>query len=167
MPSSSSSEAENAGMKKGSMNLAAAHPDRVAVELDFTEEREHQILAGADALLMPSLYEPCGLTQMKAMRYGTPPLARRVGGLDDTIRGRPHWPALRRLQTGTAGLAHRTGCCPLPKTCDLARHGGARHGGGLLLGTGGESVFRGLRSGLEVRADSLARRSEERRCTSS
>jgi len=66
-------------------NLAAAHPDRVAVRLDFTEEREHRIVAGADALLMPSLYEPCGLTQMRAMRYGTPPLARRVGGLDDTI----------------------------------------------------------------------------------
>jgi starch synthase len=71
--------------EEGLMNLAAAHPDRVAVELSFTEKREHQILAGADALLMPSLYEPCGLTQMKALRYGTPPLARRVGGLDDTI----------------------------------------------------------------------------------
>jgi starch synthase len=66
-------------------NLAAAHPSRIAVELDFTEEREHRVVAGADALLMPSLYEPCGLTQMRAMRYGTVPLARRVGGLDDTI----------------------------------------------------------------------------------
>jgi len=71
--------------EEGLTNLAAAHPDRIAVELGFTEEREHQIIAGADALLMPSLYEPCGLTQMRAMRYGTPPLARRVGGLEDTI----------------------------------------------------------------------------------
>lgn len=69
----------------GLENLATAHPDRVAVQLDFNDEREHRIVAGADALLMPSLYEPCGLTQMRAMRYGTPPLARRVGGLDDTI----------------------------------------------------------------------------------
>jgi starch synthase len=66
-------------------DLAESLPSRVAVELDFSEEREHRIIAGADALLMPSLYEPCGLTQMRAMRYGTPPLARRVGGLDDTI----------------------------------------------------------------------------------
>jgi starch synthase len=67
------------------VRLAAAHPERIAVELDFREDREHRLIAGADALLMPSLYEPCGLTQMRAMRYGTPPLARRVGGLEDTI----------------------------------------------------------------------------------
>jgi starch synthase len=66
-------------------DLARAHPDRIAVQIQFTEEREHRILAGADALLMPSLYEPCGLTQMRAQRYGTIPLARRVGGLEDTI----------------------------------------------------------------------------------
>jgi starch synthase len=71
--------------EEGLKNVAAAHPHRVAVQLDFNEEREHRVVAGADALLMPSLYEPCGLTQMRAMRYGTPPLARRVGGLDDTI----------------------------------------------------------------------------------
>jgi starch synthase len=67
------------------LRLAGADPGRIAVELDFREDREHRLIAGADALLMPSLYEPCGLTQMRAMRYGTPPLARRVGGLDDTI----------------------------------------------------------------------------------
>ncbi len=71
--------------EEGLQNLAAAYPERVAVEIGFTEEKEHRIVAGADALLMPSLYEPCGLTQMRAMRYGTIPLARRVGGLDDTI----------------------------------------------------------------------------------
>lgn len=72
-------------LEEGLQNLAAAHPNRIAVQLEFSDEREHRILAGADALLMPSLYEPCGLTQMRAMRYGTPPLARRVGGLADTI----------------------------------------------------------------------------------
>ncbi len=71
--------------EEGLRNLSAAHPDRVSLQLEFEEEREHRVIAGADALLMPSLYEPCGLTQMRAMRYGTPPLARRVGGLDDTI----------------------------------------------------------------------------------
>ena len=71
--------------EEGLENLAAAHPHRIAVQLQFTEDREHRVMAGADALLMPSLYEPCGLTQMRAMRYDTPPLARRVGGLNDTI----------------------------------------------------------------------------------
>ena len=66
-------------------NLAASHPLRIATQTDFKEEREHRIIAGADALMMPSLYEPCGLTQMRAQRYGTVPLARRVGGLEDTI----------------------------------------------------------------------------------
>lgn len=65
----------------------AAHqmPDRVAVRFDFTEEREHRLLAGADCLLMPSLYEPCGLTQMRAQRYGALPIVRKVGGLSDTV----------------------------------------------------------------------------------
>lgn len=71
--------------EQGLLGLAAAQPDRIAVQLDFQEAREHRIIAGADALLMPSLYEPCGLTQMRAMRYGAIPLARRVGGLEDTI----------------------------------------------------------------------------------
>src|SRR5207249_3435834 len=60
-------------------NIAAAAPDRVAVEFMFTDRVEHRLLAGADALLMPSLYEPCGLTQMRAQHYGAVPVARRVG----------------------------------------------------------------------------------------
>ena len=60
-------------------------PDRVAAFFDFTEEREHRLLAGADILLMPSQYEPCGLTQMRAQRYGALPVVRRVGGLSDTV----------------------------------------------------------------------------------
>lgn len=66
-------------------DLARAHPDRIAVNTAFTDVLEHRLLAGADFLLMPSLYEPCGLTQMRAQRYGTLPVARRVGGLNDTI----------------------------------------------------------------------------------
>jgi starch synthase len=66
-------------------DLAAAAPDRVAVEFAFTDHVEHRLLAGADALLMPSQYEPCGLTQMRAQHYGAVPVARRVGGLTDSI----------------------------------------------------------------------------------
>jgi len=60
-------------------------PERVAAFFEFTEEREHRLLLGADALLMPSQYEPCGLTQMRAQRYGALPIVRRVGGLSDTV----------------------------------------------------------------------------------
>jgi starch synthase len=65
--------------------VATAAPERIAVHVGFTDAREHRLLAGADLLLMPSLYEPCGITQMHAQRYGTIPVARRVGGLADTI----------------------------------------------------------------------------------
>jgi starch synthase len=68
--------------------LVAAHPKRVAATFEFTEELEHKLLAGADFLLMPSQYEPCGLTQMRAMRYGALPVVRRVGGLADTVEDR-------------------------------------------------------------------------------
>ncbi|HKV76156.1 MAG TPA: glycogen/starch synthase [Gemmatimonadales bacterium] len=65
--------------------FASALPGRVAAEFHFTDSREHELMAGADLFLMPSLYEPCGLTQMRAQRYGAIPVARRVGGLADTI----------------------------------------------------------------------------------
>ncbi len=65
--------------------LAAHAPGRIGVQTDFTVEQEHRLLAGADMIVMPSQYEPCGLTQMRAQRYGTLPVARKVGGLADTI----------------------------------------------------------------------------------
>lgn len=65
--------------------LAAYAPGRIGVQTNFTVEQEHRLLAGADMIVMPSQYEPCGLTQMRAQRYGTIPVARRVGGLADTI----------------------------------------------------------------------------------
>ncbi len=64
---------------------AARWPDRIGVHLGFSERMEHRLMAGADVYLMPSLYEPCGLAQLRAQRYGAVPLARRVGGLADTI----------------------------------------------------------------------------------
>jgi starch synthase len=60
-------------------------PQRVAVYKGFNEALAHQIEAGADIFLMPSLYEPCGLNQMYSMRYGTIPVVRATGGLDDTV----------------------------------------------------------------------------------
>jgi starch synthase len=68
--------------------LSEEYPDKVAAYFEFTEVREHKLLAAADFLLMPSQYEPCGLTQMRAQRYGALPVVRRVGGLADTVEDR-------------------------------------------------------------------------------
>jgi starch synthase len=64
---------------------ARRHPDRVAFVRGFDEALAHIVEAGADAFLMPSRFEPCGLNQMYSQRYGTLPVARATGGLADTI----------------------------------------------------------------------------------
>lgn len=65
--------------------LARRYPDRLGIRLGFNDALAHQIQAGSDCLLMPSRFEPCGLTQMYAMRYGTIPIVRATGGLRDTV----------------------------------------------------------------------------------
>lgn len=65
--------------------LAAAHPDRFAFVEGYEEPLSHLLFAGGDLLLMPSRFEPCGLNQMQAMRYGTIPVVSPVGGLLDTV----------------------------------------------------------------------------------
>jgi len=75
----------DAGYEHALVTLAGAAPDRIGVQLDFRDVLEHRLMAGVDLFLMPSLYEPCGLTQMRAQRYGSLPIGRRVGGLADTI----------------------------------------------------------------------------------
>lgn len=65
--------------------LKDSAPTRVAIYRGFNEPLAHQIEAGADIFLMPSLFEPCGLNQMYSMRYGTVPVVRATGGLDDTV----------------------------------------------------------------------------------
>jgi starch synthase len=67
------------------LRLARTWPDRVGVHIGYDERRAHVLHAGADILLHGSRFEPCGLTQIYAMRYGTLPVASRVGGLADTI----------------------------------------------------------------------------------
>ena len=65
--------------------LARRFPARAAVRIGYAEEAAHRIHGGADFFLMPSRYEPCGLGQMYAMRYGTLPIVRATGGLADTV----------------------------------------------------------------------------------
>jgi starch synthase len=72
-------------LEKAVGKVAARHPDKVAFIGAFDEDLAHRIYAGSDLFLMPSLFEPCGLSQMYALRYGTLPVVRRTGGLADTI----------------------------------------------------------------------------------
>jgi starch synthase len=65
--------------------LAAAHPQQIGVRIAYDDGLAHRIEAGADMFLMPSRYEPCGLNQIYSLRYGTIPIVRATGGLDDTI----------------------------------------------------------------------------------
>src|SRR5205823_7005458 len=65
--------------------LSREFPRQVGVHIAQDEALAHQIEAGADMFLMPSQYEPCGLNQLYSMRYGTVPIVRAIGGLDDTV----------------------------------------------------------------------------------
>ena len=65
--------------------LSQQFPDRLAVKITYDNRVAHKIEAGADMFLMPSRYEPCGLNQIYSLRYGTVPVVRATGGLDDTI----------------------------------------------------------------------------------
>ena len=66
--------------------MSKKYPDKVGLKLGFVPDLAHKIYAGADIFLMPSKSEPCGLAQMVALRYGTIPIVRETGGLNDTIR---------------------------------------------------------------------------------
>lgn len=66
-------------------NLSRLYPERIGVRIAFDPVLAHKILAGADMLLMPSRFEPCGLNQMYGLKYGSIPVVHAVGGLDDTI----------------------------------------------------------------------------------
>jgi starch synthase len=72
-------------LSAGFRALAAAQPDRVALIERFDRAMARRIYAGADFFLMPSRFEPCGTGQMVALRYGTPPIVRRTGGLADSV----------------------------------------------------------------------------------
>lgn len=67
------------------LEAARRWPGRIGVRIGFDERKAHRVISGSDVFLMPSRYEPCGLAQMYALRYGTPPIVRATGGLADTV----------------------------------------------------------------------------------
>lgn len=73
------------GLEAALKALAAAHPGRVGVKIGYDEALSHRMFAGGDAVLVPSRFEPCGLTQMYGLRFGTVPVVSAVGGLADTV----------------------------------------------------------------------------------
>ena len=75
----------DAALEAAFAQAARAHPESVALHAEYDEARAHRIIGGADMILVPSRFEPCGLTQLYGLRYGTLPLVRRVGGLADTV----------------------------------------------------------------------------------
>ncbi len=72
-------------LEAGYRALALLHPERIAVRIGFDPQLAHRLEAGADFYLMPSRFEPCGLNQLYSLRYGTIPVVRATGGLDDSV----------------------------------------------------------------------------------
>lgn len=77
--------AGDADLEEGYRAAAAAHPGRVGCFIGYSEPLAHMAMGGADVILVPSRFEPCGLTQLYALRYGAAPLVGRTGGLADTV----------------------------------------------------------------------------------
>ncbi|CAD5366430.1 glycogen synthase [Rubrivivax sp. A210] len=75
----------DAALEAALLEAQRAHPGRVVCRIGYDEARAHRLIAGADVIAVPSRFEPCGLTQLYGLRYGTLPLVRRVGGLADTV----------------------------------------------------------------------------------
>ncbi|MBB4952494.1 starch synthase [Agrobacterium vitis] len=84
------------GLERALVTAAERHPGRISVQLGYNEPLSHLMQAGADAIIIPSRFEPCGLTQLYGLRYGCVPVVARTGGLNDTI-----------IDANTAALAAR------------------------------------------------------------
>jgi starch synthase len=104
--------------------LAQSHPRRIAVHIGFDEGLSHQIEAGADAFLMPSRYEPCGLNQMYSQRYGTPPIVHGTGGLKDSVVDATPENISRKLASGFvfAPLSPQTLLAAIRRATELYRN---------------------------------------------
>ena len=142
--------AGDAVLQQAFLAAAADYPEQVGVQIGYHESFSHRIIGGADVILVPSRFEPCGLTQLYGLKYGTLPLVapyRRAGGHGGGLRagepGRRHRQRIRvrRLRRHRAGQRHppRHGAVEPAET--LAPRSAPRHERGLRLAGGGERVF--------------------------
>ncbi len=114
-------------LERAFREAAERHPGRVGVRIGYDDAQAHRIYAGADALLVPSRFEPCGLTQLYAMRYGALPVVARTGGLADTVIDANE--AAMRAEVAT-GFQFAPGSADsladaIDRACDLFRDGPA------------------------------------------
>ena len=123
--------------------MARAYPARFAVKLAYDDALAHRIEAGADIFLMPSRYEPCGLSQIYSLRYGTVPVVRATGGLDDTI-DRTTGFKFKEYSAGAMLTALRSALEMYADPDWLEDDDAQRHGSGLLLGGLRRRVLRPL-----------------------
>ena len=155
---------------------AFRHPATVAVHIGYDEALAHKIEAGADMFLMPSRYEPCGLNQIYSLKYGTVPVVRATGGLDDTIE---EWDAEKGTGTGFkfAGYDPKELLAEIDRALEaFQRQGGLdaadaqRHGARLQLDRTGEGIRAGVRrcrAATDITAGPISRGGRARRCSTS
>ncbi len=129
-------------------------PQKIAVKVAYDNAIAHKIEAGSDMFLMPSRYEPCGLNQIYSLKYGTVPIVRATGGLDDTIEPwdaahrQGHRLQVHRVHRRSAAAHHQGGPAGLPRPDVLANPDAQRHGQRFLL----ERLRQGIRPRLRARA---------------
>ncbi|NQV99231.1 MAG: glycogen synthase GlgA [Rhodospirillales bacterium] len=111
----------DAGMEKAFAKAAKDHPGLVAVTIGYDEAQSHRIYAGADVMMVPSRFEPCGLTQLYALRYGTLPLVSRTGGLADTVIDANNAAVQTAVATGVQVAPNRSDSLEqgIRRMCDL------------------------------------------------
>lgn len=90
----------DAALEGALLSAAAHHPGRIGVSIGYNEPLSHLMQAGADAIIIPSRFEPCGLTQLYGLRYGCVPIVARTGGLNDTVIDANHAALSAKVATG-------------------------------------------------------------------
>ncbi len=136
----------DAALESGFHAAAARHPGRIAVRIGYDEALSHRMLGGGDAILVPSRFEPCGLTQLYGLAYGCVPLVSRTGGLADTIVDANLAAQLAGAATGVQfeGLRYQTLADAITRTVQLYHQPGTWRG---LQRAGMKADFSWARSG--------------------